>query len=183
MTEFHTLHIFEHMFTGKERDTESGLDYFGARYYSSTMGRWMSPDWNAKIEPVPYSKLDNPQSLNLYSYVWNNPTSRNDPDGHEVDLSGTAKDKAEEQKRILSNVKSSERGLFISTTDKNGKTTLTLKDAAAGFDGKHSSAYNSLVSDIASKNTVSVSIQATLSDASGNIRNVKSDFGGGSDHT
>jgi RHS repeat-associated protein len=171
------------MFTGKERDTESGLDYFGARYYSSTMGRWMSPDWNAKIEPVPYSKLDNPQSLNLYSYVWNNPTSRNDPDGHEVDLSGTAKDKAEEQKRILSNVKSSERGLFISTTDKNGKTTLTLKDAAAGFDGKHSSAYNSLVSDIASKNTVSVSIQATLSDASGNIRNVKSDFGGGSDHT
>jgi RHS repeat-associated protein len=31
-------------FTGKERDTESGLDYFGARYYASSMGRWMSPD-------------------------------------------------------------------------------------------------------------------------------------------
>lgn len=72
----------EHHFTGKERDSESGLDYFGARYYASSMGRWMSPDWSAKIEPVPYSKLDNPQSLNLYSYVLNNPLSNTDPDGH-----------------------------------------------------------------------------------------------------
>jgi RHS repeat-associated protein len=68
--------------SGKERDTESGLDYFGARYYGSTMGRFMSPDWSAKAEPVPYAKLGNPQSLNLYSYVWNNPLSRNDPTGH-----------------------------------------------------------------------------------------------------
>ena len=69
-------------FTGKERDQESGLDYFGARYMSSNMGRFMSPDWSAKQEPVPYSKLDNPQSLNLYSYVLNNPLSNVDPDGH-----------------------------------------------------------------------------------------------------
>jgi RHS repeat-associated protein len=69
-------------FTGKERDSESGNDYFGARYYASSMGRFLSPDWSAKIMPVPYAKLDNPQSLNLYSYVWNNPLSRNDPDGH-----------------------------------------------------------------------------------------------------
>ena len=51
--------------TGKERDTESGNDYFGARYYASSMGRFLSPDWSAKAEPVPYAKLDNPQSLNL----------------------------------------------------------------------------------------------------------------------
>jgi RHS repeat-associated protein len=69
-------------FTGKERDTESGLDYFGARYYASSMGRWMSPDWSAKEEPVPYAKLDNPQSLNLYGYVLNNPLGMADPDGH-----------------------------------------------------------------------------------------------------
>ena len=68
--------------TGKERDAESGLDYFGARYYGSTMGRFMSPDWAAKVEPVPYSKLDNPQSLNLYQYMRNNPLSGADPDGH-----------------------------------------------------------------------------------------------------
>jgi RHS repeat-associated protein len=69
-------------FTGKERDTESGLDYFGARYYGSTMGRWMSPDWADKPEAVPYSQLDNPQSLNLYGYVNNNPLSKADKDGH-----------------------------------------------------------------------------------------------------
>ena len=69
-------------FTGKERDSESGNDYFGARYYGSNMGRFMSPDWSAKIEPVPYSKLENPQTLNLYAYVGNNPLSRTDPTGH-----------------------------------------------------------------------------------------------------
>ena len=68
--------------TGKERDAESGNDYFGARYYSSSMGRWLSPDWSAKVEPVPYAKLDNPQSLNLYVYVLNNPLGSIDIDGH-----------------------------------------------------------------------------------------------------
>jgi RHS repeat-associated protein len=69
-------------YTGKERDTESGNDYFGARYYASSMGRFMSPDWSAKQEPVPYAKLDNPQSLNLYVYVLNNPLLHIDADGH-----------------------------------------------------------------------------------------------------
>ena len=46
------------------------------------MGRFMSPDWAAKATAVPYAKLDNPQSLNLYAYVGNNPLSRVDPDGH-----------------------------------------------------------------------------------------------------
>ena len=68
-------------FTGKERDSESGNDYFEARYYSS-MGRFMSPDWSAKQDPVPYAKLDDPQSLNLYAHVRNNPLSRVDLDGH-----------------------------------------------------------------------------------------------------
>jgi RHS repeat-associated protein len=71
-----------HYYTGKERDAESGNDYFPARYYSSSMGRWLSPDWSAEEEPVPYAKLDNPQSLNLYSYMLNNPLSGFDADGH-----------------------------------------------------------------------------------------------------
>jgi RHS repeat-associated protein len=70
-------------YTGKERDAESGNDYFGARYYASTMGRFLSPDWSAKVEPVPYAKLDDPQSLNLYAYVGNNPLVRDDEDGHD----------------------------------------------------------------------------------------------------
>ncbi len=69
-------------YTGKERDSESGLDYFGARYFNSNVGRFVSPDWAAKAEPVPYAKLDNPQSLNLYAYVQNNPLSFVDADGH-----------------------------------------------------------------------------------------------------
>jgi RHS repeat-associated protein len=72
----------EHHFTGKERDAESGLDYFGARYYASSMGRWMSPDWSAAQTPVPYAKMDDPQSLNLYAYVGNNPLRGIDADGH-----------------------------------------------------------------------------------------------------
>jgi len=39
-------------FTGKERDTESGLDNFGARFDSSTLGRFMTPDWSARPTPV-----------------------------------------------------------------------------------------------------------------------------------
>jgi RHS repeat-associated protein len=72
----------EHHFTGKERDAESGNDYFGARYYSSNMGRFMSPDWSAKEEPVPYAKLDDPQTLNLYAYMLNSPLNGIDADGH-----------------------------------------------------------------------------------------------------
>lgn len=71
--------------TGKERDAESGNYYFDARYYSSAMGRFMSPDWSAQEQPVPYATLDNPQTLNLYSYMRNNPLGGTDPDGHSPD--------------------------------------------------------------------------------------------------
>ncbi len=69
-------------FNGKERDTESGLDNFGARYDTSNLGRFMTADWAAKPTDVPYANFGNPQSLNLYSYVENNPTTVGDPDGH-----------------------------------------------------------------------------------------------------
>jgi RHS repeat-associated protein len=69
-------------FTGKERDSESGLDFFGARYYSSAQGRYLSADWSATPVPVPYADFSSPQSLNLYSYVGNNPLNLTDRDGH-----------------------------------------------------------------------------------------------------
>ncbi len=69
-------------FTGKERDSESGLDYFGARYYGSGLGRFTGPDWSAKPTPVPYAVLANPQTLNLYQYMRNNPLGGADQDGH-----------------------------------------------------------------------------------------------------
>lgn len=62
--------------TGKERDSESGNDYFDARYFSSSMGRFMSPDDGTDQDTA------NPQSMNRYSYVHNNPLRFNDPFGH-----------------------------------------------------------------------------------------------------
>ncbi|GAC1657309.1 MAG: hypothetical protein NVS9B15_18630 [Acidobacteriaceae bacterium] len=69
-------------FEGKERDTETGNDDFGARYYSNRFGRWLSADWSAVPAPVPYANLTNPQTLNLYSMVGDDPESFADLDGH-----------------------------------------------------------------------------------------------------
>jgi RHS repeat-associated protein len=61
-------------FTHKERDGEIGLDYFGARYYSSARGRFTSTD------PV-FGQINRPQTWNAYNYAANNPINRVDPDG------------------------------------------------------------------------------------------------------
>lgn len=71
-----------HLLPGKERDSETGLDYFGARYFSAAQGRYSSPDWSETPEPVPYADFSDPQTLNLYAYARNNPLTLNDPDGH-----------------------------------------------------------------------------------------------------
>jgi RHS repeat-associated protein len=69
-------------FTSKERDNETGLDYFGARYYSSTLGRFTS------IDPmgVKFTRLIDPQQLNRYAYARNNPLKYSDPDGCDLKL-------------------------------------------------------------------------------------------------
>jgi RHS repeat-associated protein len=67
----------KYKFTGKERDQESGLDFFGFRYYGSNVGRWMSPDPSGLY----FSDQSDPQSLNLYGYVRNNPINSIDTDG------------------------------------------------------------------------------------------------------
>ena len=76
-------------YTGKERDDETGLDYFINRYYSSAQGRFTSPD------PLLASgRVARPQSWNRYAYVLNNPLRLVDPNGliekdpHELGHSG-----------------------------------------------------------------------------------------------
>jgi len=76
------LSVNHYKFTGKERDSESGLDNFGARHYSSSLGRFISADWSEMPSPVPYANLANPQTLNLYAIVHDNPESFVDLDGH-----------------------------------------------------------------------------------------------------
>ncbi len=69
-------------FMGKERDPETNNDDFGARSYASAYGRFLSADWSSTPTPVPYANLTNPQTLNLYAMVSDNPESFADLDGH-----------------------------------------------------------------------------------------------------
>ena len=72
----------EQHFTGKDRDAESGLDSFPARYLESSFGRFMTPDWEGGAVSVPYANFADPQTLNLYAYAHNNPSIGIDIDGH-----------------------------------------------------------------------------------------------------
>lgn len=62
-------------YCGNERDDETGLDYVGARYYASWLGRWTSPD--------PGGISD---GLDVYAYCRNNPVTYSDPTGKERTL-------------------------------------------------------------------------------------------------
>jgi len=128
---------FVYKFTGKERDNESNLDMFGARHYGFSLGRFMTPDWAAKPVNVPYAHFGNPQSLNLYSYVNNNPTTTRDPDGHcpgpgddcskvKVEAKVTEQPKIIQNKLVDGANKTGVKGTIQDTITVNGKT---LNDA------------------------------------------------------
>lgn len=111
--------------TGKERDAESGLDYFGARYFGSSMGRFMSPD---PLMATPERLLD-PQEWNMYAYARNNPLTITDPTGLDIWLQGCGANSSTCQ------------GNYAGTTDDNGnfsRTHLTgdqTGDASLGTNG------------------------------------------------
>jgi RHS repeat-associated protein len=117
----------EHHFTGKERDQESGLDYFDARYYGSTMGRFMSPD------PGWYLQADVriPQSWNQYIYVLNNPLKNTDPTGMYCDYSDH-NDPASAADESQQDYHSSESE--CTATDENGNRGVWVNDAATHQD-------------------------------------------------
>lgn len=64
-----------HKFTGKELDQETGLYFYGARYYDPVLARFISPDTYVQ-------QLSDPQTLNRYTYARNNPLKYTDPTGH-----------------------------------------------------------------------------------------------------
>src|SRR5258708_13920358 len=99
-------------FTGKERDAESGLDDFDARHYASTMGRFMQPD------PVGGHNED-PQTLNRYAYVRNNPLSLTDPTG--LDFYRHAQKAGDTCQKDASGILV--QGTTTKTTDANRNTT------------------------------------------------------------
>jgi RHS repeat-associated protein len=143
----------EHHFTGKERDTESGNDYFGARYYASSMGRWMSPDplqwigWQNPAEDASEEAkeeahqkfenwISNPQNFNMYAYVNNNPLNHTDPTG----MAGcTAGDKTFTTCTITITYdpKTSQGTLVVTGQNKGDKdpTVLLTSSVVVGGDG------------------------------------------------
>jgi RHS repeat-associated protein len=131
-------------FTGKQRDTESGDDYFGARYYSSTEGRFMS------LDPLGGDSKD-PQSLNRYAYVRNNPVTLTDPTGRNFGLACQGETGSCHNGLQGSYQWNSDQGTFVFTNVSIGNQNGQLQDVSSNktgaytgsFDGKNVSLTNS----------------------------------------
>jgi RHS repeat-associated protein len=106
-------------FTGKERDSESGNDYFGLRYYGSSLGRFLSPDSIANDW-----ELRNPQTWNRYTYARNNPLIYIDPDGAAAELLGDEKKRQQELEILKQSVgnKDAASRLYINEVKDGDKT-------------------------------------------------------------
>ena len=112
-------------YTGKERDAESGLDYFTARYYGSSMGRFMSPDDFG-------GHLEDPQTLNKYAYAGNNPLRYTDPSGHDF-WQGCQEQSSTCGNQVIGKGTNGKdiTQLVSGTTDSNGKFTATVVTSAS----------------------------------------------------
>jgi RHS repeat-associated protein len=118
----YTYDAVSHKFTGKERDSETNLDNFGARFDASQWGRFMSPD------PLGGHQGD-PQTLNKYVYVRNNPLNITDPTGLDFYLLCTqTKDNGStcQQQKVGTDSKGNAVNAYVQgTSDKDGNFTAT----------------------------------------------------------
>jgi RHS repeat-associated protein len=111
--------LFAYKFTGQERDTESGLDNFAARFDSSALGRFMSADPSAGG-----ADEASPQSWNSYAYVGNNPLNAVDPDGLDYYLLGGD--------QCGKKVQCDDKGHII---DSNGNAVVVTDEQISGSNG------------------------------------------------
>lgn len=106
-------------FTGQEHDPESNLDNFHARYDSTSLGRFMSPD------PVGGSGAD-PQTLNKYAYVRNNPLNFTDPTGEWIQLVGSTPQEIQDDFKTLQEYVGSSGGDVGMSPENDGATMVTF---------------------------------------------------------
>jgi RHS repeat-associated protein len=122
-------------FTGKERDTESGLDHFGARYYASAMGRMLSPDPFLPLNQKPeqfQAWIANPQHWNKYAYVLNNPLKYTDPTGMtETIYYFLSKNATDAQRKFFSDHKDAILGAIGAKLKEAGIKDVVFKDGAS----------------------------------------------------
>lgn len=130
----------EHLFTGKERDTESGNDYFSARYYASSMGRFMSPD-PLLIEA---HRLLDPQQLNLYAYGRDNPLRYTDPTGLDVNLN-CSQVSSDTCKGVVGDYNNRKGAQFtVGRDDKTGLLTVDGKVDPSKLSSSEAALYNAI---------------------------------------
>jgi RHS repeat-associated protein len=118
-------------FTGKERDSESGLDEFGARHYASTMGRWISPD---AINITDERVLNPANTLNKYIYGGNNPLKYIDPDGRDITVFYTETGRAGHFWMVAYD-QSTGNSAVMDFGPKNGDSYLTMAREPFGVPG------------------------------------------------
>jgi RHS repeat-associated protein len=126
-------------FAGKEKDMESGLHYFQARYFSSAQGRFASVDpISIKIDRI----LD-PQQINLYHYARNNPLRWIDPTGEDIveNIDPKYREDYEKWKKAFLATKSGRAQWEKYANDKNFTLTITFGSNAGGDQGAQTTNY------------------------------------------
>ena len=121
---------FAYKFTGKERDAESVLDYFDARHYGSSLGRFMQTD------PMG-GKTEDPQRLNRYVYVRNNPLTFTDPSGMNFGLPCKGDSGSCHNGLQGSWVWNSDQGTFVFVPVSIGNQNGQLQDVSANKTGTY----------------------------------------------
>ncbi|MGH9931401.1 MAG: RHS repeat-associated core domain-containing protein [Pyrinomonadaceae bacterium] len=126
--------------TRKERDNETGLDYFGARYYASMQGRFTSADpFNIalevqgerdpkKAEAKLQIYLSLPQQWNRYSYAINNPLVYVDPTGEAIQLSSDPQERERQLQALKDAVGSGAAGYLYANQGKDGNWYVGIYD-------------------------------------------------------
>jgi len=128
--------------TLKERDNETGLDYFLARYYSSTQGRFTSVDpFNIALDTQQAAELNpqraralfnaylsQPQQWNRYAYAINNPLLYVDPDGEAIQLSNDKDERERQLQALREMVGADAAGYLYANQTEDGNWYVGIRD-------------------------------------------------------